>query len=224
MHAAGEHLAGTSLSVLGMLADKSLLRRMHTGRYELHDLVQQFVLEYLQHSEPEYEEVGERHCWYYLTWLVQEVESAVNVSSMRATLDSKAANIRAAWSWAGTHRYMDLIAQTADSLKMFYKMKGYAQDAVQAFGAALDAFDQPDSESASHAMLLGKLLTQQGSFYQNMGRYALARRLFQRTLASSRALGSKREIATVLGKLGFLAIELGEYAEARQLMEAALHK
>lgn len=224
MRDAGEQIAGASLAVLGMLSDKSLLRRTGTGRYELHDLVKQFALEHLQSNEAEYGGIGEHHCRYYLKRLVQEMENLNDIASARVSLDSETANIRTAWSWALTNRYADLIVQVSDSLRTFYKMKGYAQDAVQAFGQAIDVFDQPDNEHTPHTVLLAKLLMHQGTFYHTMGRYALAKRLFQRALVLARTAGDRYEIAAVMGKLGFLATDLGEYAEARQLLESSLRK
>jgi predicted ATPase/DNA-binding XRE family transcriptional regulator len=45
---AAEHVAGANLSILSSLVSKSLLHRIDQGRYDLHELVRQYSLEYLK--------------------------------------------------------------------------------------------------------------------------------------------------------------------------------
>lgn len=71
---AAEAVTQASLTDLAALVDKALLSRNPGGRYGMHELVRQFALEKLQTNPDQYEQVENRHCRYYLTFVLQRLD------------------------------------------------------------------------------------------------------------------------------------------------------
>src|SRR5512135_1491354 len=64
---AAEQVAGAELSVLSTLVTKSLIRRSGTGRYDLHEVIQQFAVEQFAGHADEQSAAQARHGRYYLS-------------------------------------------------------------------------------------------------------------------------------------------------------------
>jgi predicted ATPase/DNA-binding CsgD family transcriptional regulator len=98
---AAEAIAHADLRSLLALAHKSLLSRdPTTGRYHLHELLNQYITEKL--SPDEYQSLRAEHSGYYLG-LLSQYEAALKSASQLDALDTLQAdfeNIRQAWVWA----------------------------------------------------------------------------------------------------------------------------
>lgn len=103
---AAAQIAGTSLSMLAELVDKSLLRRAAPGRYEVHDLLRLYAEEKLQADPEEYEQVHHAHCRYYAELLVKHKSKLKgdDLSTALSILEQERENVRAAWNWAVSRR------------------------------------------------------------------------------------------------------------------------
>jgi predicted ATPase len=61
-----EQVSGASLLALSSLVIRSLVRRTKSGRYDIHELLRQYVATKLAEDPTELLQTQERHCSYYL--------------------------------------------------------------------------------------------------------------------------------------------------------------
>jgi len=134
---------------------KSLLRRLPSGRYELHELVRQYAADRLHASPEEEAETRERHCRHYLTQL-QQREAALHSAHQREMLDQVTAeidNLRLAWESAATEHRIAWLRQTAWVLWWYYELPDLYQEGEMMFGLAAESartleVDEPASRAA----------------------------------------------------------------------------
>jgi len=119
--AAGE-VAGASLSTLAGLINKSLLRVVPTGRYDMLEPLKQYAAGKLAEIPEENEQVQNRHCGYYAS-LLKRLESSI-VSTMRQeTLDKITVNldnIRSSWSRAAGQSNLEAIEKSQTCMWFYY--------------------------------------------------------------------------------------------------------
>jgi len=111
-------IVGASLPMLAGLADKSLLRRTASGRYEVHELLRQYAQEKLRLIPEEHERVHDHHCRYYAELLSQHQSQLKGENSLAAlaALSVERENVRAGWNWAVEHRKVAELNQFMDCL------------------------------------------------------------------------------------------------------------
>jgi len=115
---AAAEVVGASLPVLAGLADKSLLRRTASGRYEVHELLRQYAEEKLRLIPEEHERVHDQHCRYYAELLSQHKTQLKGENSLAelTALSVERENVRAAWNRAVEHRKVAELNQFMDCL------------------------------------------------------------------------------------------------------------
>ena len=99
---AAERVAGASVSILSALVDKSLLRWDADDRYQVHELLRQYVREELLADAEAKRITHHLHCMYFADFLEQH-SAAITGPHQRDVLRSISAehqNIRAAWQQA----------------------------------------------------------------------------------------------------------------------------
>jgi predicted ATPase len=98
---AAQAVTGISLKGILALADKSWLQRREDGRYQIHELLRQYAAEKLHANPDAWQQVKEKHCTYYVTFL-QEQGSMMWGSRQRDAFDAvgdEFENVRLAWDW-----------------------------------------------------------------------------------------------------------------------------
>jgi tetratricopeptide (TPR) repeat protein len=138
---AAEWVAGATLHLLTALADKSLLRRSKTGRYDMHELVRQYAESYLEADPAAYAAARDRHCGYYTT-LLQRREKDMKRALQKAVLGELMAeidNLRSAWGWAVQRRQIDEIRRSLRGLAWFYEIRSWFQEGEAVFRRAAEA-------------------------------------------------------------------------------------
>ena len=131
---AAEQVAEASLAGLSALVDKSLLRRMATGRYDMHGLLRKYG-QFKLREAGEYEAVRGRHQVYCLG-LAEEADPGLRTAEQvhwLARLETEHDNLRAALKWAlesGPDEAGRLEAgqRLAGSLARFWYLRGYWRD------------------------------------------------------------------------------------------------
>lgn len=111
-----EAVAGADLPILTALADKSLLRRGQSGRYEMHELLRQFAAERLAETPAEADEVRARHARHYLGEFLAHGERGVPGGERSAEvvgLREESGNVQAAWAWATEHGLADEVGRAS---------------------------------------------------------------------------------------------------------------
>jgi len=93
-------VAGATLRDLARLADRSLLYRRESGRYDLHDLLREYAALKLRDAPDGGESVRDRHGAHYLGTLAGWSRLFTGADEAVAEIDAEWENVRAAWTWA----------------------------------------------------------------------------------------------------------------------------
>jgi predicted ATPase/DNA-binding SARP family transcriptional activator len=225
---AAEQVAGASLPLLSALARKSLLHRPPAGRYEILEVLRQYAEEKLKENLQEWEETSDRHCEYYLVFL-QDREPHLKGARQAEALEEIAQeieNVRAAWQWAMARSKWKEIDRSQESLHLFYNIRNWFQEGMEAFGRAADRLRSTSDDSTSlpkeQAVIFGRLFARQGYFCDRLWQFDKAKELSQASLAIFDRLGVRGETAFPLRSLARVALDIEDYVEARRLYRASL--
>jgi predicted ATPase len=117
---AAQAVADASLPLLLGLARKSLLQRSEDGRFEIHELLRQFVAEKVADAG-EAETVAAAHATYYVSYLHQQCDDTVPDLSKGAldAIQGEIEHIRRAWQWAVARLDLVLMEQAVYGLTVF---------------------------------------------------------------------------------------------------------
>ena len=118
---AGEAVTGASLRTLLSLANKSLLQRASTGRFEVHELLRQYGADKLAEDVVQETSVRDRHSAYYCAAL-HRYEADLKGTRQQAALDEievDIENVHVAWNWAVAHSQMESVGPALESFYEF---------------------------------------------------------------------------------------------------------
>jgi predicted ATPase len=181
-HQAAGQVIGASLRELRALVDKSLLHRTPMGRYEVHELLQQYAAEKLEGSPVADEAARDRHCAYYAAAL-QQWEANLKGPRPQAALaeiETESENARLAWTWAAGKIQVERLEQAMEGLCFFYlcRMRYKEGEAVCRLAAEKLAL----AVTEDGLRVLAKVLMWQGSFSWRLGCIEFADQLLQESL------------------------------------------
>jgi predicted ATPase len=231
---AAEQVAGASLAQLSGLVAKSLLRRTKVGRYDLHNLVRQYALDYLRQDEQEAAVTRRQHGRYYAALLERHGAAfkGPDQPAVVAELLAELANIRLAWDWAATNRRAAELSQAADTLFWLYESQSNCREGVPLFGQAVQSLESDvgvalaADQQPAQRLALGQVLSYQGFCCFRNGQHPHGRALLERSRDLLEPMaGTPPERAALSNTLAFLGIiiyRMGEYPEGRRLLEEAL--
>jgi predicted ATPase/class 3 adenylate cyclase/DNA-binding CsgD family transcriptional regulator len=123
---AATEVAGVSLSLLGALVDKSLLRRASTGRFEIHPVLRQCAAEKLSADPGRTGDARSRHARYYSEWLSEMNERLKGGEQLAAlgALRVEARNLHDAWRWLIEQRDLERLHNVLPAMILFHEMGG----------------------------------------------------------------------------------------------------
>lgn len=135
--------SGTRLTSLLSLVNKSLVRRVTAGRYELHELLRQFAAKQLLLSGDQ-ADAERRHGRYYLKLLTESEAAFYGAEPQHPLLaiGEELDNVRLAWSWAITRSEMALLNDALPGLMAYHHAAGTVLEATAILEQALDHHDQ----------------------------------------------------------------------------------
>ena len=109
---AAEQISGATLTQLSALVHKSLVRRNQDGRYDLHELIQQYAADLLAKDELAERETLSRHSQYYMTLLrdCQSPPTSNRQEEAFAELSAEIDNLRLAWKTAVAQEQIELLS------------------------------------------------------------------------------------------------------------------
>ena len=193
---AANEVSGAGLRTLARLVSKSLLKRNPAGRYEQHDLVQQFAREHFEHSH-QAEQIRERHADYFCDYAERLEQRLRGRTQARALveLELELDNVRATWEWALETKRLDALSSLVESLFRFFEMKGRFREGQKLFGETAALIHGDDSNGDAAQVLRARLLARQGRFGHRLGGCQQARAVFEKSLAMAREHGLKGEVA-----------------------------
>lgn len=212
--AAAAAVVGTSLFTLSSFVDKSLLRSLNR-RYEMHELLRQFVKERLQEHPAEESQARQRQSRYY-AWFISERENRLADGLSRTQFEEllhEVENIRLGWHYALDNGLLDEISRYLLPLYQLYNKQHNYRDAETLFDAAvqkLQTLDHPDV-----TFLIARAQLFQGVCNFRIDQYAKAETLLLAALPVLERYQAQAELVYALLILGRSMAASGSYWKAR---------
>jgi predicted ATPase/class 3 adenylate cyclase len=219
---AAEEVAGARLGLLTSLVDKSLLRRHTSGRYEMLDVLRQYVREKLDEEADEKEEVLDKHCQYYANFL-ESTEQLLfggkkeGTEAVRAEIE----NVRAAWNHAVERCDVQAIDKSLKALAEFHDTLGQYEEGRKALERAA-AVVEGKPERTKEQLVYGKLIARIGNFHTRIGSYEKGSALMEQAIDILKKADAKQETVLPLTWRGRMLGLLGRYEEAKEFIEESL--
>ena len=216
-----ERMAGASLGLLSSLADKSFLRWELSGRFQMHELLRHYAEEKLKNNPDESARALELHCDTYAEFIKYR-ENALKGGRQKEALEEIAEeieNVRLGWRRAIEQARQDAIANFIEGLYLYYDMRSWFLEGVEAFDQATQKLECLNANSPQTDLNLAKVIARQARFCQRLARHDRAKELFQKGLVLARQRGARDEIAFCLNFLGDLYRFQGDLTPAAQMIE-----
>jgi len=162
-------VAGATLSLLAALTDKSFVRRISSGDYQIHPVLKQYAGEMLAADPALARQARSLHADYYAGWLCQMYEKLKGSQLLEtlSALRSQAQNLHAAWRWLIEQRDFPRLQQVLPALILFHELSEQGidtQEVIQLLVEMADALRQVctppaalDSSAASLSPYAGTL-------------------------------------------------------------------
>ncbi|MBV7339733.1 tetratricopeptide repeat protein [Chloroflexi bacterium TSY] len=222
---AAQAVTGASLRLLRTLSSKSLLQyNQAQDRYQVHELLRQHGAEQLVENSENEAAVRDRHSAYYTATLYEQEAKLKSVEQLNtlAEIATDIENIRLAWDRAVEQEQVEWIRQALESLGQFYDWYGRYREGLAGFEAAAIVLGTTNTPR-----VLARVLIWQARFNRMLGQTADAKQLLQRCLNQLASLELaeqdiwSEQAAALLG-FGQLARDVGDFPEAKQLLDQSL--
>lgn len=207
---------------LAALCDKSLLRRLPSGRYVVHELLRQYGEQQLHTNPSQFHQTALSHCQHYLN-LLAAAEDALNdarQNDARPMLTAEIDNIRAAWGWAVANQHVATLAPALEGMRVLLEISGWYAEGVELFRTAANG------EHASHGVstLYGRLLIRQAWFHHRLDQFDQARALIEQGMPLLRTIQSSlvADEGLCFHCLANASRAMGEFARANQYARQSL--
>jgi predicted ATPase len=226
--AAARLVAGASAPQLEYLENKSLVRRVPGGRYDIHELLKYYAKEKLFDDPAEKETAFDAHCAYFCQFL-KKTEGDLRGPSQRKVLDGlvgEMGNIREAWKRAVEKtREKDL----GDCLGCFYAIfetKGWFREGQETFewaaGSLRTKYPRVSQMSVRSKLLLARVTADWASFESDLGRAKKAESLFKDSLDLFRVASAMNQAGFAWSGMAVVTETQGDYHAAKIYYEKAL--
>lgn len=154
--AAAEYVVEISPSILALLVNRCLIKRVGPKRYEIHGLLRQFASGKLSAADREIERVRARHAEHYLK-LVAVWFQALTGPDQYPTLErmhQDLSNVRLAFQHAADVGDSGLLRESSEGLFFYYDMRAQFEEAKTVFVNAADAYAQHEKRDAEVSAFL----------------------------------------------------------------------
>jgi len=212
--------AGADQALVESLAEKSLVRRTQTGRWDLHSLVGQLAAERLGESGRA-QEAARRHAACFMDFLRQRGPALKGSGQAEALTDieNELANIHKAWFWVLANQGLEVLEGCLEPVFHFYNIRGKFEEGSVLMSAVIEACEARQTDS----LILGCALACLGALALRVRQVSLAEASLERAAA---IFEQTPDMANWLAfSLLFQANVLKrrkKFAEARQLGERSL--
>ncbi len=220
------------MTPLVALVNKSLVRHLADGHYDLHPVVRQYAADKLRAWPDRQRAAQARHAAYYAAFLHEREPRLKGAEGQAALAELSAvrADIRRAWQWGAEEVDTRVLRQALESLLVFYDLRGPYLEGYRAFNQAatsvreewlaLTAAEQ--TQQPQLARLLADLLIRQGWLGFRLARYDEAQRLIEEGMALFERIGARTALAYPLLFLGAVAYGKTDYAASQRYFEDSL--
>ena len=224
---AAQAVSRTTLLHFTALIDKSLIHRRASKLHEMHSLLRQYAAEKLHADLAEKNQAQTLHCSYHAEFLEahrEQIQGQEQAEAVRE-ISEHIQDLRAAWRWAVSQAQIQAIAQSQECLYILYALRGWHEEGVLAFEAAINLLEaQPSPLPEPHQRLMGQLLARLSQFYFNLSRVDAAETAARRSLEIAQQHGETSDIIRALLQIGQIAWLHGEYAEAKKISQECLER
>ncbi len=206
-----EMVADADLPVLSGLWDKSLVRRLANGRYDIHELLRQYAASQLS-AMPHAAAAQSRFAAYYTT-LAQTAAEALFGPEQQPWLDRLEVeydNLRAVLSWVVENKDVETAVRLGAALGRFWWLRYRALEGGNWLRLIL-ALSGPQSDTRSRAITYAAMLARLRRDYVEAETWLTQNILYQRQGGGSQDLGRS------LNELGMLYLDQGRFDQARPL-------
>ncbi len=211
---AAERVAGAGLPVLLSLVNKSLMRRVAGGRFELQQPARQYALGKLQDQSA----VRNQHAA-YLAEVATIAEAAMHGSGQREWLDRLASerdDFLAAINWSLESDQATLGLTIASALQPLWWIRGPYRQGADLLLALIEL------PSADGSPLLARGLHRAGTLIQELSDNRRTVELYDRALGLARAAGDKVLQADIIHSQGYRLDKAGELEAAASEFERSI--
>jgi predicted ATPase len=212
---AAEEIAKANLDILQSLVDKSLVR--HTNeRFAMLETIREYATERLEQSA-EAGALRRSHGRYFLA-LSEEAEPHLlgpGADPWHDRLESEYGNLRAALDYADGSGETELGMRIAGAIAEFWDQRAHHTEALLRYANLLDSDTRPTPARAK-ALHGASMMAIKSNDPQTALRWQ------EEALSLHRQFGDKRGTAIALWGLGYLRVEDGHYALARELLRESI--
>ena len=177
-------VAGTSLTMLLSLVDKSFLRRIDPDQFNIHELVKQYGSEKLKADPEVWRATQLRHCRYYAAFLGKRM-NAPDAGQYLGEIERLFDDVQMAWRFAVQNRLLAEIQQLAAGFQVYYQLHSWyraGSGAVALYHQALACFE-PDTSHPGHQATLAVLYESLGDLEELATAHADALAAYDKALA-----------------------------------------
>ncbi len=219
---AAERVAGTGLSGLSKLVEKSRVSRTAEGRYNLQPLLRRFARKRLE-ANGEAQKLLERHDCYYAAFLARSSDRLRCGAEQAALVEigEEIENVLATWDRAMTRADVTFLDQRTEALVRYYEVLGKHREALDILSGAVMLVEGA-APGTREAATYGRLLAHQGHLYVHERCYEQARATLEKSLELLRASDAQQELANAYATLGDLANVRGQMAQAQRLYHKSM--
>ena len=206
----------------GTLINRSLLKRVEAGLYQMHPLIREFMREWgLEHlADGETDALKQQYCEVMAT-IAQQMPQSPTLEQIAAVSPAVPHIAEAATTWRDWLSKDDDFTWPFTGLTFFYYGQGIYEPGVFWAQRCLEAVRQQFGDAHPD---VATSLNNLAGLYESQGRYSEAEPLYQQALAlRQKLLGDEHpDVATSLNNLAGLYESQGRYSEAEPLYQQAL--
>jgi predicted ATPase/DNA-binding SARP family transcriptional activator len=216
-------VAEAPLPLLAGLADKSLLRRDESGRFDIHQALKPFALEKLAHNPGTQAQAAERHGRFFATLMRQE-ERHLRGRGQREALDeitTELDNVLQGWQWAIQFGQESDAQAYLEATLRYFDMRNRFHDAENLFGGAAQTWNERfGTENVTYALLLAC----HGWFCNRLSRIPQAHQLLLQSLEILRRLGeaARTQLMLVNSMALYVVPMMNDMAEVERIAQESL--
>lgn len=236
---AAEQVAAATLTRLASLVSKSLVRRLESGRYDLHDVIQQYALLKLAENPGENESQQDKHASYYARHLsdwaitLKSSKQTETLAEMAIEID----NLRQAWEHMvsccdlekGKNSLLSpaLFHNSLFSLSLFYELRCRNWEAITVFGRSIESLStacrglDEAEDRAYFEVLRGHVTAYLGLHHGYVLQYQKSRVLLEASIHLLHDDQSKTIKAQAQIMLSWINITQGQLQKAIDILEEA---
>jgi predicted ATPase/DNA-binding SARP family transcriptional activator len=205
-------VTAATVPVLSSLGDKSLIRLLPSGRYEIHELLRQYAAEKLA-AEPGVEVTTRaRYAAYYGAFLREREQKLLETDQEETLheLEREMDNVRPAWRWLVQHEKVEVLDAALWTMAAYYLLRGQSLEGLALAEGALTRLARLQEQGIVGQRLHARLRLFQAFFIYSTGRMLEAYHLLTGALDQLRIVGDSKDLGWALFALGQITWELAE--------------